>query len=128
EQPIERQAMRGNRVGDSLAVDQLHGEKRLRARLFDAINRDDVWMVERGDRASLSLKPLDGVRVRRRRRQEFDRDVALEFGIPGAIDLAHAARADGGDYFIRSDAGAWCQSHRRTWAWARRSTLFSARG
>ena len=46
------------------------------------------------------------------RREDFDRDIAAEARIAGAVDLAHAAGADGGQDLIRAEMGAWRQGHR----------------
>ncbi|MBE3073715.1 MAG: hypothetical protein IMZ75_02035 [Actinobacteria bacterium] len=61
----------------------------------------------RTKRQRFALEPREGNRVRRQRLgQDLDRDVATEFRVPRPIDLAHAARADGGDDLIRPEAGA----------------------
>ncbi len=39
-----------------------------------------------------------------RLRQDFQRDVAIELGVMGAIHLAHAPGPDGGDDLVRTDA------------------------
>src|SRR5947207_15043966 len=44
-------------------------------------------------------------------REHLQRDVAVKLRVSGAIDLAHAARADLGDDFIRADPRTWRQSH-----------------
>jgi hypothetical protein len=40
---------------------------------------------------------------RERRRQQLDRDLATEFGVAGAIDLAHPAAADLRDDVVRTE-------------------------
>ena len=64
--------------------------------LLEPVDRRDVRVVERGEQVRLApeaAEPL-GV-VRHLRRQHLDRDVAPERRVGGAVDLAHAAGADG---------------------------------
>jgi hypothetical protein len=44
-------------------------------------------------------------------RQDLDRDVALELGVPRAIDLTHATHANPGANFIRAEPGARGKCH-----------------
>ena len=70
----------------------------------------DVRMVQRRQRLGFALEarqPL-GV-VGEGLGQDLDRDVATQLGVGRAIDLAHAAGAEGGDNFIRAEAGAGCE-------------------
>ena len=63
-------------------------------------------MRERGDGLRLALEARAAIRiVGERRRQDLDGDVAVEPRIAGAIDLAHAARADGAEHLVRSKTG-----------------------
>jgi hypothetical protein len=43
--------------------------------------------------------------------QDLDGDVAVQPGISGSIDLAHAAGTECGDDLIRADAGAGSEPH-----------------
>ena len=70
----------------------------------------DVRMVQRGEHFGFALEarqPLgiggDG------RRQDLDGDVALQLGVAGAIDLAHAANAERRDDFVGTEAAASAQ-------------------
>ena len=49
--------------------------------------------------------------IRKRSRQELDRDDAIEPRVAGAVDLSHSARADGRLDFVRTKARAWSQRH-----------------
>ena len=44
----------------------------------------------------------------------FDGDVAVQAGIARAVDFAHPAGSDGGENFIRPEAGAGGQRHEET--------------
>ena len=60
----------------------------------------------------LALEPLLQFGISRDvLRQNFDRDSAVEAGIVGLIDLAHAAGPQGGLDLIRAEAGTGGQSH-----------------
>ena len=69
-------------------------------------------MVQRGERPGLALEarqPL-GI-VRERLGQDLDRDIAPKFRVTRAIDLAHAARTDLGDNFIRAKTRPGSEPH-----------------
>ena len=52
-------------------------------------------MIETGEDASLTLEASQPIGIGRKRlRQNFDRNVAPETGIAGAVHLAHPAAAD----------------------------------
>jgi hypothetical protein len=55
-------------------------------------------MIQRGDRAGFALEAGEAIGITGRiGRENFKGDVALEFCVGGAIDLAHAAGAEGAD-------------------------------
>ena len=59
------------------------------------VDRDDVRMIEGGDRPRLALEALQALRVGRHlRREQLQRHAALERRVLGGIDLAHAAGAE----------------------------------
>src|SRR5580692_2066165 len=55
----------------------------------DVVQVADVGVVERGNRPSLAGKALAELRI-----GHFDRDIAIQPGIMGAIHFAHPAFAD----------------------------------
>src|SRR5438552_10209159 len=69
-------------------------------------------MVQRrgGPRFLLEAGKAIGIR-RETGRQDFDRDITTKPRIARAIDLAHAACADGGENFIRPEASAGREGH-----------------
>src|SRR5579864_2663187 len=80
---------------------------------FDPVYRRDVRMIERRQRLGFSCEPGEALRVvRERLRKEFDRHVTVEPGVAGAVDLAHAARAEEREDLVRTDWGAGCKRHR----------------
>ena len=104
---VERQRSLGPRKarGQRLAVEMRHDEKADVVRFTDVVDRADVRMVERGDGAGLAFEPRARIGIGGDLgRQDFDRDRAVEPRIAGAIDLAHAARAERRDD-LRTDRG-----------------------
>ena len=62
-------------------------------------------MVERGQHLRLALEACEAIGIERERvGDDLQRDVATELRIARAIDLAHPARAEGGDDLIRAEA------------------------
>jgi hypothetical protein len=89
-------------IGECLTLDELEDERRddrlirPERRMLVPIDGADARMIERGQRSRLALESREARRVGgERRRQHFDRDVATEPGVACAIDLAHAADANG---------------------------------
>ena len=64
----------------------------------------------RGSR--LRVESGESIRLRGHRgREHFERDLALQIGIDGPIDLAHAAGPDPCVYLIPAELGASSKSH-----------------
>ena len=80
--------------------------------LADVVEGADVRMVELRDRPRLALEALAELRIGRERvGQDLDRDGAIEARVAGPVDLAHAAGAEGGEDFVRAEAGAGGKGH-----------------
>jgi len=63
-----------------------------------------VRMIERREDSRFALESSHAFRIEGKRfGQDFDRDDAAQLGIARAIDLAHPARAEGADDFIRTE-------------------------
>jgi Berberine and berberine like len=78
----------------------------------NVVDLTNVWMVQRGNRASFLVKPVQAIRVvGKRPRQHLDGDVASEPGVARPVHFAHAAGADLGGDLIRAEASACCQGH-----------------
>ena len=103
------EAARGNQAVERRALDQLHGEERLAVDFLDRVNRDDVGVVQRGDRAGFAREPLPVLGVVSL--EDFERDVPLEARVAGPVDLAHAPDAEQGNDFVGAKALAWQQIH-----------------
>ena len=74
------------------------------------IERTDVRMIELRDRPRFAVESFAELRIaRERRRQDLDRDKAIESRVPRLVDLAHPAGAEGGLDFVRSKPSAGLQ-------------------
>src|SRR5207342_345298 len=79
---------------------------------FDAVNRADVRMIERGQDLRLALEPRGALRVPGDQiGQDFDRDRSVQAGVAGLVNLAHAAGANCRDNFVGADTGAGGKRH-----------------
>ena len=76
------------------AVELLHHQEHRAVLLADVVQRADVGMGEGGNRRRFPFeaRPPSGV-VAELPRQHLDGDAALEPGVPGGVDLAHATGA-----------------------------------
>ena len=99
-------------VGQRLAFEVLHDEIR-RAGLFaHVIQRADVGMIELRDRAGFAVEALAELRIGGERlREDLDRHRAIEPRVARLVDLAHPAGAEGGEDFVRAEAGARLECH-----------------
>ena len=105
----------GDQVRQVFALHQLH-DQRARAGgegvRFESVDLRDAGMVERRERLRLSREAGEVVGVRReQRRQDLDRDAAIELRVTRAIDLAHAAGAERPGDLVDPDPGASVHRH-----------------
>jgi len=78
-----------------------------RRALLDRVDRDDVRVVERSDGLGLALEALPALRVRcHARREDLQRDLAVQARVLGLEDLAHAADADLAEHAVVIEGGA----------------------
>ncbi len=83
------------------AVDQFEDQCLDETRLFNAVQRRDVWMVESCEHARLTLESGQPIGIGGKRiRQDLERHLATEAPITGTIDLAHATGTDEGDDLV----------------------------
>ncbi len=81
---------------------------------LDGVDRDDVRMGERGNRACLALETVAKARIGRPGRvEDLERDEAIEPFVPRFVDLAHAAGAEPADNHVGTEPGAGGQRHRQ---------------
>ena len=78
------------------------------------INADDVGVVQSGNGSGFLLEALAARGVASEIiGQDFDRDFTIEARVAGLVDLAHPARADGLEDFVRAKSCAWYKGHVR---------------
>jgi hypothetical protein len=98
-----------------LALEQLRDCVRTTVHAPDVVNRHDVRMRERRDRACLLLEPRGGLRLRiESRGHDLQRDIASEARIVRSIHHAHAT---GPDHFldtVRANVPSGTKRCRRT--------------
>src|SRR5262245_7006436 len=71
-----------------------------------------MGMIQGGECFCFALETRATVRIRDEQLgQHLDRDVAIELCIPGAIDLAHPARAESRENLVGAKVSAGCQRH-----------------
>jgi hypothetical protein len=81
-------------------------------RFADVVQRADVRMIQRRDRARFTVEAVAQLRIGRERRwQNFDRDRAIEPRVARPIHFAHPARANERDDFVDTKLRSCWQSH-----------------
>ena len=90
----------------SLAFQKLHGDEGFAILLANVVNGADVWMVQRGSCLRLALKAGQRLGIASHLiGQEFQGHKAVEAGVFGLVDHAHAAAAElFDDTVVRDDA------------------------
>ena len=69
-------------------------------------------MIQRREDFGFALKAREPIAIgRERRRQDLDRDLALQLRVGRPIHLAHPAFADLGGDFVDAEAGAGREGH-----------------
>ena len=69
-------------------------------------------MIEGSQDLRFAFKPRQPLRIGREQvGQDFQRDLAAQLHVPGAVDLTHAARAEGAGDFVRAEASAGLHGH-----------------
>ena len=94
---IDRQRATLDPVGQCLAVDEFHDEKRRAVDVDDVVESGDVGMIERGEGFGFALKPGEAIGISGHRiGQHLDRDLALQPRITRPKHAAHTAFTDEG--------------------------------
>ena len=99
ENPIDREASFGNRAVERLPLDEFHGEEVDTVGFVHGMDGDDVRVVARRRHVPRAESARAGPDRRHPGGKDFERDVASELRVGRAVDLAHAACAEGSDDF-----------------------------
>ena len=101
---IAPRAMRCDKI---LALDEFHHQRTDTAGFFEPVDVRDIRMVQGRERLGFAGESREPVRVTGEQiREDLERDIAVELRVARAVDLAHAAGANGGDHFIGTETGA----------------------
>ena len=80
--------------------------------MADVVQRADVRVVQARDRPGFAIKPFPALGIiGHTMRQDLDRDDAIQPRVARAIDLAHAAGAEGGLNFVWAEVRARLNGH-----------------
>src|SRR5438128_1709671 len=105
ERLIDRNRVSRDALRERLPFDELHDERRDAAGVLEMENACDIRMIERCEDLCLTREPCNAIAIARDvSRKNLDRDLTPKLRVAGAIDLAHAAGAQGGDDLIRAEA------------------------
>ena len=93
--------------GQRLTFDQFHDQEVLAVRFLHAVERGDVWMVDRREHLRFALESRDAIRIGSEGvEDDFDGDAATELAVACAIDFAHATSAEHVRDLVRAEPGA----------------------
>jgi len=97
----------GETLFQRFPVKQFHDEKRRALILPDVVERADMGVRELRERACFAIEALTKLRIGGEPGlQHLDGDGAIEPRVAGLVDLAHAARAQRGQDFVRTETVA----------------------
>ena len=99
---LDRHGTPRNPLGQRRPFHQLHDD----GVVLEVVDGSDIRMIEGRKNLSLTLETRHVVGiVRERSGEDFDRYVASEFRVPGAVDFAHAACPDRCKNLVRPQDG-----------------------
>src|SRR5262244_3100334 len=95
-----------------LAFDELSSDYLLRVNLVNFVNRQDIWMIERGDHARFPNETFDAITISIIAGQNLQSNIAIELRIVRQVYFAHSTRAELIADFITSKfcARVYCQA------------------
>jgi hypothetical protein len=97
---------------ERLALDEFHDDGSYVAGFLEAVDLRDVGVIELREHLRFALEARESLGVVRERvGEDLDRDVAVELGVVGAIDLAHPAFAQQRDDLIRAELRSGAERH-----------------
>ena len=103
---VDRDRPARNALRQIVALDQFHHQRANTAGFFEAVNVRDIRMVQGRERLCFAGEPGQPVGVAGECvRQDFERDVTIQFRVAGAVDQPHPALADVAQRFRRRRVG-----------------------
>ena len=98
-----RDRRRGQAAAQRLALEKLHHGVDRSVVLADVVDPQDVRVGKGGDGARFPMEAPEGVRAAAERlRQDLDRHFAAQARVPRPIHLAHPARSERSQDFVRA--------------------------
>ena len=71
--------------------------------MFEAVDRSNARMIQRCEQLGFAIEPRDAIGIAGQGRgQDRDGDVAVQARIAGALPLAHSARPERRNDFVRA--------------------------
>ena len=87
-----------------------------RGRFFEAVDRGDVRVVQRGEHLRFAFEAREPIGIEGEGfRQDLDRDFAIELRVACAVHLTHPADADDGADLIRTETRAGSKGQQVLW-------------
>ena len=112
---LRRQRSFHQAIAQGLAVEEFHDQEIRPILVADVMQGTDIGVVQRRNSPRFALEALLGLEIRRKmRRQDLDRDGAIQARVARTIHLTHAACAKRRLNFIGSEFRARGQGH--VWA------------
>src|SRR5262245_4729549 len=112
ERLLERKGPRCESLRECLTLHELEHEKWRFARVFKSVDRSDVRVIERSKRTRLAPEPSEPVRGSLNHvGQHLDRDLTIQFLIPGPVDLSHSSRPQRRENLVGTETRPRCESH-----------------
>ena len=110
---VDWQASWRDDLGQRWSIDELHDEHGPVFVFDDVVQRANVRMIERRNSARLLTEsPQRFGILHQLGREEFQRDVAAEATVTGAVHVTHTARTNRGQNLVGAEAGAGNEGHR----------------
>ena len=107
---VERHGSARDALRQIVAFDEFHHEGGHAPAFFEAVDRGDVRMIQGSEHFRFALKTREPIGIdRERRRQDLDRDLALEFRVGRPIHLPHPAFPDRRGDVVDAEARAGSQ-------------------
>ena len=109
---VERKRSLHEPRGQRLALEMRHDQVVRAIDVADVVDAADVRMIERGNRPRLAFETCTQIGIAGDFSwQDLDGDCAIEARVAGFVDLAHAARAERAEDFVRTESGAGGKCH-----------------
>ncbi len=112
ERVVDRDPAALQALGEVFPFDEFQDQEQRVARVLEPVDRRDVRVIEGGQHLRFPLETGEPVRVLRNGgREHFDGHLAPELRVVRAVDLAHAAGADGFGEAVLAQDGAGFDLH-----------------